>query len=291
MPYLDTTTRSRLPDRSFAYVDASGRRRLPIHDASHVRNALARFEQVNFESSEARETARQRLIRAAKKHGIVPVGFFQGQLRKERLLGEIEARATSVAHLPRGTVTFLLTDIESSTELVRGLGDGYASVLRTVRSIIRRTVRKARGHEVDARADEFFAVFEEASLAMRAALAIQRSIGERTWPRGASVRLRVGLHRGRPTLTETGYVGIAVHTAARICWAGHGGQIVVSSAARDAMDGHTSEGISFKKLGRYGLPGLAERETLFQLIAPGLEAEFPRPRKAPVSIRQLGVRA
>lgn len=290
MAYLDTTTRARLPDRAFAYVDSAGRRRLPIHDASHVRNALARFEQVKFESAEARETARQRLIRAAKKHGIVPLGFFQGQLRKEKQLGEIEARATEVAHLPRGTVTFLLSDIEGSTALLRELEDGYASVLRAVRSIIRRSVRKARGHEVDARADEFFAVFEEASPAMQAALAIQRSIGERTWPRGAPVRLRIGLHRGRPTLTETGYVGIAVHTAARICWAGHGGQIVVSSAARDAMDSDTDEGVGFRRLGRYALPGLAEREVLFQLTAPGLEADFPRPRKAPASVRQLGVR-
>ena len=84
MSVLDSKARARLPDSAFAYVDSTGRRRLPINDASHVRNALARFEQTAFEDAAARERARQRLLRAAKKHGIVPLGFFDGQLRKER---------------------------------------------------------------------------------------------------------------------------------------------------------------------------------------------------------------
>ena len=82
MPSLSASARARLPASAFAYVDAAGRRRLPIHDASHVRNALARFDQVAFEDDAARERARQRLLRAAKKHGIVPLGFFDVQLRK-----------------------------------------------------------------------------------------------------------------------------------------------------------------------------------------------------------------
>src|SRR5258707_1648779 len=112
MPQLSATARARLGDNAFAYVDATGRRRLPIHDASHVRNALARFDQTAFEDDVARERARQRLLRAAKKYGIVPLGFFDGQLRKERQQGETKARASDIASLPRGTVTFLLTDIE-----------------------------------------------------------------------------------------------------------------------------------------------------------------------------------
>src|SRR3989454_8722002 len=107
---LDASTRARLRDSSFAYVDSQGRRRLPINDASHVRNALARFDQTTFENDAARERARQRLLRAAKRYGIVPIGFFDGQLRKERLEAQIKARAVDVASLPRGTVTFLLTD-------------------------------------------------------------------------------------------------------------------------------------------------------------------------------------
>ena len=79
MPPLDATSRARLPDSAFAYIDSQGRRRLPINDASHVRNALARFDQTGFEDDAARERARQRLLRAAKRYGLVPLGFFDGR--------------------------------------------------------------------------------------------------------------------------------------------------------------------------------------------------------------------
>ncbi|HEV8536789.1 MAG TPA: adenylate/guanylate cyclase domain-containing protein [Candidatus Limnocylindria bacterium] len=286
MPPLTESARARLPDSSFAYIDSRGGRRLPIHDASHVRNALARFEQVGFEDDAARERARQRLLRAAKKYGIVPLGFFDGQLRKERQQGEIRARATQVARLPRGTVTFLLTDIEGSTRLLRRLGDAYAALLREVRSIIRTSVRRARGHEVDARADEFFAVFSEPAGALAAALEIQRGLRKRSWPMDLEVCVRIGIHTGRPTLTETGYVGIAVHTAARVCSAGHGGQILLSAAAHGALDGRQGEGIAFRSLGRFGLAGLPEPEALFQVRATDLRSRFPRPRTLVASARR-----
>ena len=100
---------------------------------------------------------------------------------------------------------------------------------------MRAAVRHAGGREVDARADELFAVFERAPAALEAALAIQRAMRARAWPDGVDVRVRIGVHRGRPTLTDTGYVGLSVHAAARICYAAHGGQIVVSSAVRSAV--------------------------------------------------------
>src|SRR5919202_984973 len=84
MSRLKGSKRSRLPDTAFAYIDSRGRRRLPVHDRAHVRNALARFNQVAFENDAARERARQRLLNAAKKYGIVPVGFITGELRSER---------------------------------------------------------------------------------------------------------------------------------------------------------------------------------------------------------------
>jgi class 3 adenylate cyclase len=275
---LSESARARLPDSSFAYIDSKGQRRLPIHDASHVRNALARFEQVAFEDAAARARARQRLLRAARKYAIVPIGFFDGQLRKERLEGEIKARATRVAKLPRGNVTFLLTDIEESTRLLRKLGDAYAGLLRDVRSIMREAVRRAGGHEVDARADEFFAVFARPAGALDAGVEIQRSLRKRAWPGGIEVCVRIGIHTGRPTLTETGYVGIAVHTAARVCSAGHGGQILLSLAARDALAGATVDGVTFRSLGRHALAGLPEPEALFQVRAAELRVRFPRPR-------------
>ena len=270
MPTLSATARARLPDSSFAYIDSQGRRRLPINDISHVRNALARFDQVDFEDDAARERARERLLRAAKKHGIVPLGFFDGQLRK--------ASGAKVRSLPRGTVTFLLTDIEGSTRLLERLGDDYTGLLRDVRAAIRASVRASSGYEVDARADEFFAVFRRSTHALEAALAIHRALQAKTWPQKAEVRVRIGMHTGRPTLTDTGYVGIAVHIAARICYASHGGQILLSSAAHDAFTERLAEGISFRSLGRYSLHGLAEPEALFQVNAADLRPKFPRPR-------------
>ena len=270
MPTLSATARARLPDSSFAYIDSQGRRRLPINDVSHVRNALARFDQVDFEDDPARERARERLLRAAKKHGIVPLGFFDGQLRK--------ASASNVRSLPRGTVTFLLTDIEGSTRLLERLGDDYAALLRDVRTTIRTSVRASSGYEVDARADEFFAVFRRSPHALEAALAIQRALRDKTWPQKSDVRVRIGMHTGRPTLTDTGYVGIAVHIAARICYASHGGQILLSSAAHESFTERLGAGVTFRSLGRYSLHGLAEPEALFQVTAADLRAKFPRPR-------------
>ena len=281
MATLDSRARANLPDSAFAYIDSKGRRRLPINDASHVRNALARFEQTAFEDDGARERARERLLRAAKRFGIVPLGFFDGQLRKERLQAELQAHGTEVRRLPRGTVTFLFTDIEASTRLVQQLGDAYGGVLRAVRAIIRSAVRRAGGCEVDARADEFFAAFQQLDPAVEAAIAIQRRLGRRAWPRGASVRVRVGVHTGRPKLTDTGYIGLAVHVAARVCFAAHGGQIVLSSASRAALPGDGA--FRIKSLGPQLLAGLEEPEELFQLSVAELPAEFPAPRLSPTA--------
>jgi class 3 adenylate cyclase len=286
MPQLAASARARLPDSAFAYVDSQKRRRLPIHDASHVRNALARFDQTAFEDDAARERARQRLLRAAKKYGIVPLGFFDGQLRKERLQTQIKAGARDIASLPRGTVTFLLTDIEGSTGLLRQLGDAYAAVLRDVRALIRRSVRDAGGHEVDARADEFFAAFRQPVRALDAAVGIQRALKAREWPDGVEVCVRIGIHTGRTTLSETGYVGIAVPTAARVCSAGHGGQILLSSAARDVLDGNQGAGVTFRTLGRYTLAGLGEPEALFQVYAADLRVKFPKLRATALAARR-----
>src|SRR5947208_16323117 len=343
MARLKPRKRARLPDRAFAYVDSRGRRRLPVHDKAHVRNALARFNQVAFETDAARERARKRLLNAAKKYRIGPVGFITGELRserrharagrlvielgrnpapgelekrlrtvlrdptlavlhwsdvsgayldgagqavplpahgerrgvtylerqgrpmtalghdptlladpalaetvldavrfvveKDRLHGQIQATSTDAAALPIGFVTLLMTDIEDSTVLLRRLGDRYGALLNDVRGVLRAAVSRAGGREIDARADELFAVFERAAAAIEAAVAIQRELGNRAWgddladSRGEP-RVRVGIHSGRPTLTDLGYIGLAVHTTARVCSAAHGGQIVVSAATR-----------------------------------------------------------
>jgi class 3 adenylate cyclase len=265
MPRLTAKERAKLPDTAFAYVDSKGQRRLPIHDEPHVRTALSRFNQVVFEDDAARQRARKRLLTAAKRHGIVPIGFITGQLASERLEGESRGRDAVSRGLPTGQVTFLLADIEDSTGLLRLVGDGYASLLGDVRRVLRAAVRRAGGHEVDVRADELFAVFKHPAGAVEAALASHRGLRARAWPDGASVRVRIGLHTGRPTLTETGYVGLAVHTAARVGAFGHGGQIVLSSATARALRPALPAGARLRKLGAHRLQGLPESVTLFRL--------------------------
>jgi class 3 adenylate cyclase len=267
MARLSAKERAQLPDSAFAYIDSRGRRRLPIHDASHVRNAFARFGQVVFEDEDARDRARSRLLRAAHKHGIMPIGFISAQLRP---------RPT----LPTGDVTFLLTDIERSTELLARLGDDYTPVLGEVRRRVRAGVRKAGGFEASARGDDVFAVFERAGAALQAAVAIQRAMGAGGWPGALDVRVRIGLHRGRPTLTDAGYVGLSVHAAARICFAAHGGQIVMSSAVREAVQGSLEDGAGLMSLGVWRFRGLPQPVSLFQVVADDLLADFPPLRSA-----------
>lgn len=276
MPKLSASQRALLPNSAFAYIDARGRRRLPIHDEAHVRNALARFGRVAFEDDATRERARKRLLNAAKKYGIVPVGFITGQLQQERLGAKARRR------LPTGFVTFLLTDIEGSTGLLQRLGDRYGGLLEDVRSIVRQAVVEGKGREVDVRADEVFAVFEDARSAIEAAVDLQRAFGERTWPDDLECRVRAGIHSGRPTLTDTGYIGLSVHTAARVCSAGHGGQIVVSGQTKTALKGSAPEGVSFLSLGRHRLTGLTKAESLWQVMADGLAEKFPPLRTAAI---------
>jgi class 3 adenylate cyclase len=394
MSQLSAKDRKKLPKSAFAYVDSRGRRRLPIHDESHVRNALARFAKVAFEDEAALERARKKLLGAAKKYGIVPIGFMTGQLQaqmsaatagrlvielgqvdtpsefqqrlrvalrdptlsvlhwsdsagryrdgagrpatlpphgegravtllerhgrpmtalvhapavldnphlvktvtaavklaveNERLRGQVDAQASEARTLPTGHVTFLLTDIEGSTGLLQRLGDRYAALLADVRAMIRLSVSRTGGREVDARADEFFAVFDRAPKALEAALSIQRAAGGRAWPDGVEVKIRIGIHGGRPTLTDAGYVGLAVHTVARICSVAHGGQILLSAATRDAAGRSRPAGIRFRSLGSHRLRGLRETQALFQVEASDLPSRFPPLRVLTASPDQTG---
>jgi class 3 adenylate cyclase len=249
MADLRARERASLPDSAFAYIDAKGKRRLPIHDEAHVRNALARFNRVLFDDGGARDRARSRLLRAAKRHGIMPVGFIDGQLRPR---------------LPTGQLTLLFADIVGSSRHTAALGERYGPMLAAVRRHLRREVRGAGGTEVDARADEFFAVFTSAASALTAAIAIQREMTEATWPDGRKVRLRMGLHAGRPTLNDGGYVGIAVSTGARICALAKGGRILVSRSVHAAL-GEDHGLAELRPMGVHRLHGIADQVELFEI--------------------------
>jgi class 3 adenylate cyclase len=276
MAQLRAAERDKLPDRAFAYIDSRGRRRLPIADASHVRNALARFNQVEFEDAEARERARLRLLRAAKRFRIVPVGFISSQLRAERVIGASQ----SAAHvdLPSGFVTMLMTDIEGSTALVDLLGDDYGGLLADVRDIQREAAERCGSIVVETRADEFFAVSDCPRSALETAIDLQRQLRSRRWRTDRGVRVRVGIHAGYPTLHDGNYIGMAVHTTARICAAAHGGQIVVSGDTKTALTGMIPDGVRFKRLGSHHLRGIPDEQLLFEVASAGLTGRFPPPR-------------
>src|ERR671937_1188002 len=130
---------------------------------------------------------------------------------------------------PAGTVTFLFTDVEGSTQLLHELGaEGYARVLERHHAALEEAIRSHRGTVVDTQGDSFFAAFERAPDAVAAATKAQRLL---------DVPVRMGIHTGEPELTARGYVGPDVHLGARIAGCSHGGQIVVSAATASLVDG------------------------------------------------------
>jgi class 3 adenylate cyclase/CheY-like chemotaxis protein len=173
--------------------------------------------------------------------------------------------------LPTGTVTFLFTDIEGSTVLAHQLAQEWHSVLMDHRRLVRGAVSNSSGHEIDCRGDEFFVAFEDAAAAGHAAVAAQRSVREHPWPEGAELRVRMGMHTGEAIYEDEDYLGVDVHRAARICFAGHGGQILVSEATHQLIP----EDFERRELGSYRLRGLPTPERIFQLLAPGLPSDFP----------------
>ena len=142
-----------------------------------------------------------------------------------------------MAELPAGTVTFLFTDIEGSTGLLKRLRDRYGDVLAEHERILRDVIEGEGGQVVDTQGDAIFAAFPRATAAAAAAVAAQRALAAEPWPDGEAVRVRMGLHSGEPAVGRDRYVGIGVHRAARISAAAHGGQVLMSGATRCARRG------------------------------------------------------
>lgn len=176
---------------------------------------------------------------------------------------------------PRGTVTFLFTDIEGSTELLKHLRDQYTKVLADHRQILRNVFSKWNGYEVDTQGDAFFYSFPKATEAVAAAIEAQRALQAHSWPEGADVRVRMGLHTGEPRVTEEGYIGIDVHRAARIAHIGHGGQVLLSETTVPLVRSELPQDISLRDLGFHRMKDLSLTEVIHQLLIPDLPADFP----------------
>jgi class 3 adenylate cyclase len=180
-------------------------------------------------------------------------------------------------NLPSGTVTFLFSDIEGSTALLKQLGDdAYAELLRRHREIVRATFAVHDGQEIDTQGDAFFYSFPRARRAVAAAVEVQRAHAAETWPGGIELRVRIGLHTGEPAVGEEGYTGIDVVRAARIAAVGSGGQILMSEATRALVGGDLPEGVAVTALGERRLKDIDRPEPLHEVRIAGLAPQPPR---------------
>ena len=180
-----------------------------------------------------------------------------------------------MAALPSGTVTFVFTDIEGSTELLKQLGDRYGDVLRDHRRLVRETFTAGDGTEIDTQGDAFFFAFPRAREAVAAAVEVQRRHAAHDWPEGRDVRVRIGLHTGEPAVGDEGYLGLDVVRAARICTAGSGGHVLLSETTRALIGSNLPAGVSVYPLGERRLKGLDEPERVYELEIEGVSQAQP----------------
>ena len=171
--------------------------------------------------------------------------------------------------LPSGTVTFVFSDIEGSTTLLKALGDGYGDVLDTHRRLMRSCFSERGGVEIDTQGDAFFFAFPRARDAVAAAVEAQRLHATHDWTDGHAVRVRMGLHTGEPAVGTEGYLGIDVVRAARLCTVGRGGQVLLSETTRALVGSALPDGVSVHTLGERHLKDIDEPERVFELDIEG----------------------
>src|SRR4051812_10896791 len=176
--------------------------------------------------------------------------------------------------LPTGTVTFLFTDIEGSTHLLRTAGNAYGDLLAQHRTLLRATFAEHSGREVDTQGDAFFVAFPSPTQAVAAAVDGQRALAAHPWPGQSQVRVRMGLHTGEATAVDGSYVSVAVHRAARIAAAAHGGQVLISDATASLVRDELPDGVGLHDLGEHRLKDFDAPARLFQLDVAGLPTDF-----------------
>jgi DNA-binding NarL/FixJ family response regulator/class 3 adenylate cyclase len=174
---------------------------------------------------------------------------------------------------PTGTVTFLFTDIEGSTRLLREIGrDRYEELLGAHRRLLREAVERSSGFLVGTEGDGSLIVFRSGSDAVSAAADAQRAHSAHVWPPDAHVRVRMGLHTGDAILGDEGYIGLAVHHGARIGAAGDGGQVLLSSLTARLVAHQLPDGVQLRDVGERTLRDLDAPEQLFELVIDGTES-------------------
>jgi class 3 adenylate cyclase/streptogramin lyase len=189
-----------------------------------------------------------------------------------------------VAVEPSATATFLFTDIEGSTQLLKLHRGEYASILNDHHRLLRAAFDAHGGKEIDNQGDSFFVAFTRAKDAVLAAAASQRALAAHSWPGGASVRVRIGIHTGEAQLAVDRYIGLSVHRAARIAAVGHGGQVLVSPTTATLLEDEEENlpGIALKDLGEHRLKDISRPVRVYQLEIEGLPSAFP-----PLTVRDV----
>ena len=171
--------------------------------------------------------------------------------------------------LPSGTVTFVFSDVEGSTALLKRLGDRYDEVISEHRRLMRERFTEHGGVEIDTQGDAFFFAFARARDAVTAAVEAQRAHAEHEWPDGVAVLVRMGLHTGEPAVGSEGYLGLDVVRAARLCTAGSGGHVLLSETTRALIGSSLPEGVSVFPLGERRLKDIDDPERVFELEIEG----------------------
>ena len=186
-------------------------------------------------------------------------------------LGGVAMQNACMTALPSGTVTFVFSDVEGSTALLKRLGERYGDVISEHRRIVRETFGAHDGVEIDTQGDSFFYAFARARDAVAAAVDAQRAHAEQGWPDGEQVRVRMGLHTGEPAVGAEGYLGVDVVRAARLAATGRGGSVLLSETTRALLGSSLPDGVSVHALGERHLKDIDEPERIFELAIEGVE--------------------
>ena len=180
-----------------------------------------------------------------------------------------------VADLPTGVVTFVFTDIESSTRLWEQYPQAMRAALACHDAILRQAIETHDGVIFGTAGDAFYAAFSDARAALAAALAAQRALGAQAWDEIGALRVRMALHAGAAELRDGDSFGPPLNRTARLLAAGHGGQILLSLTTQELVRDSLPPGVALDNLGEHYLKDLIQPEQIFQLVATDLPADFP----------------
>ena len=180
---------------------------------------------------------------------------------------------SSGQRLPTGTVTFLFTDIEGSTQLWEQHPEAMKAALARHDAILRDAIETNHGHVFKTMGDEFCAVFSAAPDALAAAVNAQQRLHAENWDE-TPIKIRIALHTGAAELRDGDYFGPPLNRVARLLAAGHGEQTLVSAATDELVHDHLLEGTELRDMGEWQLKDITRPEHIYQLMAPGLPTEF-----------------